>query len=730
MLGIGLSLTGRLRSSVSIFSPVSLFSSNEPGIWLDPSDVANLAWRRNLLTFTEQFDNAVWLKFRGSITATNVTDPLGGSTADTFTGSDTDANLRQVLTSVTSPYVFSVWLRVPSGTLNTNIYLTTASGVVATTNVNLTTDWQRFQVTGSFTTGGEVRAQVGGANTINSGQSVNLWGAQLELGSVATDYQRISDVNTEVIERFPSATLYQDTAGTTPVTTPGQTVALALDKSKGLVLGSELVTNGDFATDTWWQKSASVTISGGAAVFTSTPGGSGVFQTNLLTVGKFYSVTYSVVSITSGAGFRVWTDGVIRTAVGTYTEIYRASSTSFGVLVATTATTGSIDNISVKELPGFHATQATLASRPTYGIVPLGGRRNLLTYSEDLTNAVWGKTRIAVSGTKFSADSTADTSHSIQFNGLTYSGVQSTVSFDASAAEISLLFVQMGSAAIAGFNLSTGAITSYSLGSPTTTITSLGSGLYRCTVTATPNSNSLIFFLGEGDGSTLDVTLAGVRTGQGLNLNRAQLETGSSATAYQRVGSAFDVTEAGVASLSYLFFGGDTAPADPRWMVTPTITPGIDKAQVFAGVRKLSDAAAGTIAEMSAAFFANNGSFALFAAGSTAPTGFEVVSRGTANALAGAASAAPVTNVLAGIGDISGDRATLRINGTQVAQSTADQGAGNYLAYQLFIGRRAGTSLGFNGQIYSLIVRFGTNLDAGTITSTETWVNGKTGAYT
>jgi len=37
------------------------------------------------------------------------------------------------------------------------------------------------------------------------------------------------------------STLYQDTAGTTPVTAPAQTVALMLDKSKGLTLGSELV---------------------------------------------------------------------------------------------------------------------------------------------------------------------------------------------------------------------------------------------------------------------------------------------------------------------------------------------------------------------------------------------------------------------------------------------------------------------------------------------------------
>jgi len=45
------------------------------------------------------------------------------------------------------------------------------------------------------------------------------------------------------------------------------------------------------------------------------------------------------------------------------------------------------------------------------------------------------------------------------------------------------------------------------------------------------------------------------------------------------------------------------------------------------------------------------------------------------------------------------------------------------------MGRRAGTSLPLNGQIFSLIVRFGANLTADQITSTETWVNGKTRAY-
>ena len=52
----------------------------------------------------------------------------------------------------------------------------------------------------------------------------------------------------------------------------------------------------------------------------------------------------------------------------------------------------------------------------------------------------------------------------------------------------------------------------------------------------------------------------------------------------------------------------------------------------------------------------------------------------------------------------------------------ADQGTGDYLAYPLYIGRRAGASLPFNGQIYGLIVRFGANLSAATITQTETWL--------
>jgi hypothetical protein len=201
----------------------------------------------------------------------------------------------------------------------------------------------------------------------------------------------------------------------------------------------------------------------------------------------------------------------------------------------------------------------------------------------------------------------------------------------------------------------------------------------------------------------------------------AQLELGSTATAYQKVTTQYDVTEAGVQSLSYLSFDGVD-----DFMVTGTITPAIDKVQVFTGIRKLSDTARGTVVEHSATIASNNGTFHLTAPNAASATfGFE--SKGTTLTDAVATFAAPTTRVLVGLGDISGDTSTLRVNGAQQDQDTGDQGTGNFLAYPLYIGCRGGTSLPFNGQIYSLIVRFGANLTTDTIISTETYVGDKTG---
>lgn len=161
--------------------------------------------------------------------------------------------------------------------------------------------------------------------------------------------------------------------------------------------------------------------------------------------------------------------------------------------------------------------------------------------------------------------------------------------------------------------------------------------------------------------------------------------------------------------------------------VTPTITPGTDKVQVFAGVRKLSDAARAMLVELG-----NNvsQSIKLEAPSVTGSVYYSFSSVGSVTGFAGdisALRAAPNTSVITGLGDISGDRATLRINGNQVAQATTDQGAGNYAANPIFVGLRGGATLPFNGRLYSLIARFGPNLDAQRIRQVENYVANQTG---
>ena len=61
MLNSGVSLQ-RLATKAGVgFTPKKLFSNGEAGVWYDPSDVeASLTWRRNLLEYTESFDNSYY----------------------------------------------------------------------------------------------------------------------------------------------------------------------------------------------------------------------------------------------------------------------------------------------------------------------------------------------------------------------------------------------------------------------------------------------------------------------------------------------------------------------------------------------------------------------------------------------------------------------------------------------------------------------------------------------
>jgi hypothetical protein len=118
-------------------------------------------------------------------------------------------------------------------------------------------------------------------------------------------------------------------------------------------LGSELVVNGDFATDSDWTKQSGWSISGGKAN-ANTTGAAALFQDSGLVVGTPYFFEYTVSNYVSGG---------VRFEIGTnvFSEDVSSNGVQTGVLIPTNSTdnrplfrsrggfNGSIDNISVKQ---------------------------------------------------------------------------------------------------------------------------------------------------------------------------------------------------------------------------------------------------------------------------------------------------------------------------------------------------------------------------------------------
>ena len=155
----------------------------------------------NLITYSEDFTNAVWLKAGDNVssptvTANQITSPDGTQNADKI-----------VFPSVSNSGDFSLVYRnaeALSGSNTTSVYIKGENGgekvylfyIVGTTWLNklctLTTEWQRFDLT---FTGGlisfwhlGVDLRTGSGQSAQSAQTIYAWGAQLEASSYPTSY--------------------------------------------------------------------------------------------------------------------------------------------------------------------------------------------------------------------------------------------------------------------------------------------------------------------------------------------------------------------------------------------------------------------------------------------------------------------------------------------------------------------------------------------------------------
>ena len=130
--------------------------------------------------------------------------------------------------------------------------------------------------------------------------------------------------------------------------------------------GAELVTNGDFATDSDWTKVQS-TISNGEATITSPDGSyAGIYQ-NFLTVGKFYTYNIDVTSVTNGVSiFSGSSLSRLITSSGNYQGSFVASNVRLEIKRnGSDIMSATISNVSVKELTSadMDVTRATAATR-------------------------------------------------------------------------------------------------------------------------------------------------------------------------------------------------------------------------------------------------------------------------------------------------------------------------------------------------------------------------------
>lgn len=209
------------------------------------------------------------------------------------------------------------------------------------------------------------------------------------------------------------STLYQDAAGTIPVTAVEQPVGLMLDKSRGMMLGGAYYTTGlDVGTAGY---SIYDTPNNSWTIYRDGVGSGGVDSNTLVPANTFVLVNFYFTRPVAGSSFAI----SIKTVDGTQYLNLNPSSGYYSVLIKTGVTASKIQfrlpntgyyagysSVSVRELYGYHATQSITASRPT-----LSARKNLLVATDILSTqsvttlaakyclSFWGTGSITLSGT-------------------------------------------------------------------------------------------------------------------------------------------------------------------------------------------------------------------------------------------------------------------------------------------------------------------------------------------
>jgi hypothetical protein len=330
--------------------------------WVNEGLLAESESRTNLATYYDDFSNAFWTKVTATITSDDTVAPTGVQAADkiTATGDFTRLTLSASGLTDSTDYFVSIYAKEDSSykfAMNfknkANVSVSsifdlqsiTASGNGIIQDVG--NGWRRCGLKfnlGSGATAPDLRvftyvSPVSAGVNFNNGESIYIYGAQVEAGSTPSSLIPTSGSSvSRAAETFtiPSANL--------PWPTPQY-------------IGSELVTNGDFSTDSDWTKGTNATISGGTLSYAGGSGNGDTYQNVGLVVGKVYWGVFTVSNRTAGS-VKLRQGGVSSggtvgaSANGTYSSAFVVpSGANANLLVDVSADfVGDIDSVSVREI--------------------------------------------------------------------------------------------------------------------------------------------------------------------------------------------------------------------------------------------------------------------------------------------------------------------------------------------------------------------------------------------
>lgn len=552
--------------------PVAVVSDDliEDGEWVQPTSTARpilgkvpVGGRRNLLTWTEDFSNPVWLKTKqgGGLIPVVEATAVEGEWRVVFEATGSEPVDRSKLVHNTAPIGNVFAIDIKSNTLS-DYHLLLHIGNSFAFRVTATQVWQRFIFYNPETaTSPELRLQGNSASGMFA--DVTVRHPQFEIGSTATPYQRVTtayDVTETGAPSVPHLIFDQVddalTTATLPATADG---SIAIAGRDGVWIGPLSHAGGNFTI-------GPATFNGGPRKLLKHLGG--VLADGVRTIDRpiteaerkllaAYYISKGSPKVFDRGSSWAGLDGLFSDAAGTIPA-------TWGDPVAV------IDDGSIND---NEWVQGTSTARPRLGRVPVGGRRNLLRWTEDFTNSFWLKgngasvIRELIGGVWFNkviaADgvsaSTGNTGSQVRTDHIpTVPGNRYAVRLLAKPAEFTVasIFVQE----VEGFTVDLELLTTSR--PDIVSVEGLGDGVVEIKFSGVPTRDDVKIRLGAsgtGDGSS------------GIYYSEVQFERGEESTPYQKVDSEYDITEAGVPDAYYLRFDGVDDAVDTT---LPAITKG------------------------------------------------------------------------------------------------------------------------------------------------------------